>query len=477
MAIFSRILNVLIFLLAIGAAVGAYVLAEKRKELLGRGDKLAERINMVAKELDKGSGTNEAAKLAVDKMNRFLDLDSVLPTATKQAQSIIAQRGELGNTLNKIAETLRAPDFRASDFENVNTFNEKDQLLVDATIKTVERADTIAKEVAKNGETLGVLVDENSLKTENYRDAIDKFTGKVNFVKEKHDKLVSHAKGIAQTLGLKVPELGGEDYPNVLQTTHQEVMTFKETADQTKADLNLRTSQLAQAQKELEKAVSQVGQLEAEKKTVVGQLELVKRDLDMAQKTIKELTGGSESDDIAFTLQAAKNLYKKLRGSVVSVNRKWGYVVLDLGKKNEVEQELKDGEKKTVTGPLPPDKDMIVARGIGEDNKYVAKIRVTRVLDNCAIASVLPGLDPLSVQVGDVVFFGEEKEEVKEVETPTEAPKPAVEVAEGAAPAAGNGNGEPVAAEATEAPATEPAAAPATAPAAETKAADAPAWE
>jgi hypothetical protein len=408
-------------------------------------------------------------------MDRYADLESVLPIATKQAQNIIAQRGELGNTLNKIAETLRAPDFRASDFENVNTYNEKDQQLVDATVKTVERADTIAKEIAKNGETLGVLVDENSLKTENYRDAIDKFTGRVGYVKEKHDKLVSHAKGVAQTLGIKVPELGGDDYPNVLQTTQQEVMTFKETADQTRADLNLRTSQLAQAQKELEKAVSQVGQLEAEKKTVIGQLELVRKDLDTAQKTIKELTGsGDSTDDITQTLLAAKNLYKKLRGTVVSVNRKWGYVVLDLGKKNEVEQEVKDGEKKTVkkvTVPLPPDKDMIVARGIGEDNKYIAKIRVTRVLDNCAIASVLPGLDPYTVQVGDVVFFGEEKEEPQEEAKPAAAA--AAEAGE-AAPADAKKDDddekgeEPVAAAVTDEAVAAPVAAPV---------ADAPAWE
>ena len=59
----TRIVNIIVFILAITAVVFAYLLFQKRAELMKRGDKLASTVNLVASSLDQESGTTFAKVL------------------------------------------------------------------------------------------------------------------------------------------------------------------------------------------------------------------------------------------------------------------------------------------------------------------------------------------------------------------------------------------------------------------------------
>jgi len=73
-----------------------------------------------------------------------------------------------------------------------------------------------------------------------------------------------------------------------------------------------------------------------------------------------------------------------LRGKVISVDRKWDFVVLDIGSNNEV---VERGE-------------MLISR----DGRLVAKIRITSVEANRAVANVLTAWKQGDVEVGDVAL-------------------------------------------------------------------------
>ena len=82
MAILNRIINILILLAAIAAAVFSYLLFSKREKLVNGWGKMADAIVETAKVLDKDNPSGTAAKdLPKDKLthNNYDQLDAVLP--------------------------------------------------------------------------------------------------------------------------------------------------------------------------------------------------------------------------------------------------------------------------------------------------------------------------------------------------------------------------------------------------------------
>ncbi|MCX6985740.1 MAG: hypothetical protein NT118_13480 [Lentisphaerae bacterium] len=94
---------------------------------------------------------------------------------------------------------------------------------------------------------------------------------------------------------------------------------------------------------------------------------------------------------------------KKLEGKVLEVDGKWDLVIINLGKNSKIT--IPEGKKKKdIPVPLPEGKVMMVYR----DSEYIAKIRITRINDDTAVADILPDVRNGNVQVGDNVFFAPE---------------------------------------------------------------------
>jgi hypothetical protein len=73
-----------------------------------------------------------------------------------------------------------------------------------------------------------------------------------------------------------------------------------------------------------------------------------------------------------------------LRGKVIAVDPKWGFVVLNLGQPEEVR----------------PTWTFLVSR----DHKLIGKVRITSVVNDRSIANVLPGWQLDELREGDVVI-------------------------------------------------------------------------
>lgn len=99
------------------------------------------------------------------------------------------------------------------------------------------------------------------------------------------------------------------------------------------------------------------------------------RDIDVLEGRIAELVG----DEIQVILPAG------LKGKIVTVDPKWDFVVIDLGKNDGL---LLNGQ-------------MLVSR----DGKLLAKVRIINVMDDKAIANVLTGWKLEAIMEGDTVLY------------------------------------------------------------------------
>ena len=88
---------------------------------------------------------------------------------------------------------------------------------------------------------------------------------------------------------------------------------------------------------------------------------------------------------IGDTSQPKDSRLQKLEGLILDVDYDWNYVVLNLGAKDN----------------LPENLEMTVARA----QEYICKVLVTRVYNNYSVAEILPKLKEGNVIEGDRVIF------------------------------------------------------------------------
>jgi hypothetical protein len=231
---------------------------------------------------------------------------------------------------------------------------------------------------------------------------------------------ISHFQ-VAEKIGTLKTDLSSTQ--EQLTASQAEATTAKKDAKDSK-DLAQKTArELAETAANLEGMTSKAGMLETRAVTAETQLTTTSSNL---ATTVRELAGwkalGLPSEQISVLLKEHKEatnaisaleeekgvMSKKigtlnarlakyeggkepppalpatLRGKVISVDRKWDFVVLDIGSNNQV---VERGE-------------MLISR----DGRLVAKIRITTVEANRAVANVLTAWKQGDVEVGDVAL-------------------------------------------------------------------------
>jgi len=157
--------------------------------------------------------------------------------------------------------------------------------------------------------------------------------------------------------------------------------TLQQTLDTTKRDLTTANQDLA-AWRALGLPVEQVSQtIESEKRyrQLAAVLEEEKKVMAKENKRLNDvLAQFMNNQDIPVPMPGAK-------GTVVAVDPKWNFVVLDVGEKGGAKQ-----------------------RGIflvSRNGKLVGKVRVTEVQPDRSIANVVPGWQLQEIMEGDQVLF------------------------------------------------------------------------
>jgi DNA repair exonuclease SbcCD ATPase subunit len=169
-----------------------------------------------------------------------------------------------------------------------------------------------------------------------------------------------------------------------------ELAGTKEDLAKTKTDLDAKTSQLAELQKTYDTLKDSLkGETAAD---LFARIDKQKGEIDTLTDEKKKLeeTCADQSKKIANyieldNLRDQKKALPTLSGRVVAVNRPWSFVVLDVGKKEKLVENV----------------ELTVYRG----DQYIGKIRTVSVDDNTAVADILPGWQQGDILVGDQVLF------------------------------------------------------------------------
>jgi uncharacterized coiled-coil DUF342 family protein len=392
-------LSVLILLLAIASAVFSYLLFEKRDQMVDGWGKMAAALNQTSAALDKGSGTNVAKSLSTDALTheKYADLEKTLPALTQQAQKVIGERDELSAAIKKIADTTEMKDApSAEDLAKIDGYAASKDKVVGWIGEVKERQDSTLSAVCASASKIGASLSKDALKGAGYADEIGKLDSKISEVKTKVDTYNDTYKEIADTLGSGSPDLGDSSYKDSVQkiaskakSVKNELASAKNELASAKSKLNSAEAQIASKASDLEKKEMALKKSEGEVKRLAN---IIKPDVD--PKKIIPWEDGSREARLA------------VQGKVIDINRKYGFLVVDLGTGTKVEQTL--GSKLNAVNPkIPAQCDMVVARGLDTDNsQYIGKIKLVKVEEHCSIANIIPGSNgDREVKIGDTVYF------------------------------------------------------------------------
>ena len=423
MSIFNKILNILVLLLAITAVIFGVMLFQKREELRNRGDYMADVIHKVSKTLDDTSGTevnkklNPTASVVVNPgassyslyHDNYAQLSTVLKAFEEQAKAVIEQRDALGDTLHSVMVDLEIPNsdsFAAVEFQTMDKYTAKSEELLGMTKKVTERDNAIIAKIGEAASAMGFSVDGEGMKSlEDYSTPLGDFLSKSQALKTRCDTYAQHIQDVYRVWDLDAPSLDGSDYADALSTAKNALDAKRADYDQTKADLAAAKKKIQQLNDKIVNQMEKIASLNRDIKKLNAELDKYRQ---------ADPTTGKAVDFVSL-----------LKGKVLEVDKKWGFVVINLGKHNRI---VVPGKKKDVEKDvaLPENKRMDVSRG----DSFICQIKIVDVNDTCAIGDIVPGtMKGDGIMPGDKVFIARTPKQAEEEGQ-------AAEGAEEAAPAA-----------------------------------------
>lgn len=406
MGIANRVINVLILVVAVIVVFFSFKLFEKREQLVKGWSIMAASINKTASIFDdeSKSGTALAKELTTQKLSHenFATLAANVAKLEAEAAKLVEQRDRLAGSLAKVAEKLETPaETDAAELTKVSTSTDRQIDLLERVQKVQNRNDDLVARVVDMGKNIGTEVTAQDLKnSETLTDTMRKLNDSAVNLKTRNEKYDRHITAVAEVLELPVkPQLSGDDYEANLKTAYASVQDFKNTFDTTKKEL------------EQEKRLANELKVQVEKKT--AEIAAIQKRVAAQQAEIKKLkaiidpeASAETGKELAMELPP-RDVYKKLRGKVVYVSDKYGFVTVDLGSKSQITQKIGKAEKQ-VNAPLQHGGVLTVARDLASDKAtFAGKVKVVKVNENTAVANILPVKGLVTPQVGDDVYFEE----------------------------------------------------------------------
>ena len=96
---------------------------------------------------------------------------------------------------------------------------------------------------------------------------------------------------------------------------------------------------------------------------------------------------------------------QRLKGKIVEFNKKWNYVVIDLGYDSVIYQKIKD-KTLPVNAALENGYELVVYRDANNPAEaYVGNIKLSKVDSYCSVANIVE--HKKEIKVGDTVFFSD----------------------------------------------------------------------
>jgi len=186
----------------------------------------------------------------------------------------------------------------------------------------------------------------------------------------------------------------GEDH----RQTKAELSQTKLELDNTIRQLNDTREQLARTRSELDQARAEIARKEAEIEQLKGEVASLNNAVSDLRRQVAHLEETVQSKEIEIArledlinregrgaAEAVKRVKPGLTGEIITVNRDWNFVILNIGSEDT----------------LVPTAEMLVHRG----DQLVGRVRVRDVKEKLAIAEILRDWQLQPLQEGDRVLF------------------------------------------------------------------------
>lgn len=420
MVIVNKILNVLIFLLAIAACIAAILLHQRRLELRGRADLLSEVIADVAQKID---GDKEAKTSTEINATGYLPDKNVLSwqeyhkARQLEGEKYVFKKFE--ETVRKLPDdveklfTLKkvmadsfiefarinkgASGLAAEDAENLKeslnstiTFSDNVAPIIKKNEKIIKRGEEFAERIVAITKALEKPQDVSNfdIYSDSDTDSNDSLKGSLDQIAKQASDLVSRAQVLAKGYEevFKGFDPQGEN-PRYFQPNLNPQAMLSEDQNEIRNSIGTMYKDLVKVNTLLHEravALKQVDDLTQQ----VTVLNNVKEELNKENDMLKNENGRlrAENKRISTQLEELKELYVKDRNvmapgfsaKVVESNDRFDFVVLNKGKKQGVKNNV----------------EMVVH----SNGKYVCKVLVTKVLEESCVCDILPVTRPKDAQ-------------------------------------------------------------------------------
>lgn len=396
MRIVNRIVNILVLIFAVAAAVFSYLLFEKREKMVSGWEKMANTISQSAKALDEKSGTKLSSELSASSLNHknfnktdLSALDKALPKLPDGSKKVVAQRDSLAETLYRVARKSEVKGVAAADLKKLSSSQSKQKFIESEIDRSIQRSNEIFQNYVKHSESVGAGLSVREIK-ESPDAAFRSFQNAIDAVKQHSRAGDDTISAIGRDVGV-YPNLRASNYKGEMRKVRDGVKKLKSTISSIRRELD---------------------QERRRSRTLAGSLNTSNSNL----KTSKEVLAEREKQiaDLRNKLYGSMQpptdaeLYATVQGRVESVNTRWKFIVINLGAQMPTIKKSKTEERMFMI-PLMKGFIMTIARNIDTTKpEYIGKIIVTQVGNNYAVANIDVNSLQSEVKVGDAVYFTED---------------------------------------------------------------------
>ncbi|MBU8901686.1 MAG: hypothetical protein KOO69_03005 [Victivallales bacterium] len=400
MKVLNIFLSILILLLAVATAVFSFFLYEKRDMMIDGWSKMAEAVSSSAASLDKGSGTEVAKELSAEELahDKYDDLDSKLPKLKKHADNIITERDSMATALRKIAETSEMDNLPGlANFTSLKDYKTNTNAVVDKVKSNTRRQNNILQRICTSAEKLNADLTVSGLKGSNYNSELSKLDNKIKIVKNRISNSERQFRSIFSTAGGSGKlDFSDRAYRNATGKVTGSVRTLKNKYNQARNSLKAEGARIVTLQ----------GTVKSRDGRITGLNKILNKKI-LEIKRLNNIISGDKGGGIAESPweNGSVEARRAVQGKIIKVDRKYGFVVVDIGTGTTVKQKI--GTKTNYASPVvPANATMIVARDIeSADGKYIGEIKLIKIHEDCSIANVVSVVKGKGVTVGDTVFF------------------------------------------------------------------------
>jgi len=401
MKLLNIFLSVLILLLAVAAAVFSFFLYEKRDTMIDGWSKMAEAVTSSAASLDKGSGTEVAKELSAEALahDKYDDLATKLPKLKEHADNVITERDAMATALRSIAETSEMDNLQGQDkFTSLADYKSNVNAVVTKVKSNTQRQNNIFQRLCSTAGKLEAGLTIAGLKGSNYNSEFTKFDKKIDTIKARLVDADSQFKSIFATAGGSGRlDFGDRAYRSSTGKVASAVRGLKNKYNQSKNELRSEGQRIVSLNNTIKSKEGLIRGLHKDSK---------KKELEI--KRLRNIISGEAGLAIEDPWEnGSVEARRAVQGKIIKVDRKYGFVVIDLGTGTTVKQKI--GKKINYASPaIPVNATMIVARNIESANgQFIGEIKLIKIHEDCSIANVISVVKGKGVAVGDTVFFSD----------------------------------------------------------------------